>query len=693
MDTTEPTIGTIPVDHESVHGSRLDPSSMEIRLLQILPKRSLAYDGPPTNDDIYTLEDTVHCTMFRTSLSSTIARPPSFNALSYVWGNPKEKTNIVINEAVVAVTCNLESALRHLRDHHNGATGGLPIWIDAVCINQDDIEERNQQVGSMGDIYRRAFRVFSWLGEGNEDTDWAIPLLNIGFPSWNNDFSTALEENPILAHPTQMRRMYGTLVFDLGSREYWHRLWILQEVMLARLTPIILCGSCSVSFNNFFHANAQFSIDFSRNPSEDTIDPDLYVFSEARDHLPYLSKSFGNPLVLILWAYIRTEICASGHIDLTTLISSGVLGSRATENHDHVYALRGLLAAEAQRLIPVNYASDPLRAYHHATVAMLSLPPSSSLASAPPSSAAQRILQSKGFGACLRYLSFNRSTDQSEVPSWVPDLSLKQEEDYSHEVREGRYFAKHTMTRGYFKIMIANISSNMKILRLHGIYFDEITATGRVTFQNSKRFPPIPLTSVLKEGLVHIKDLSGCISKRLANLRSKTPVQQKIAYTFFEWESLSTPDQDNEIWPKLMRELLKSPQDDIKRTKYRLIKAILKHLDKRKQGDEKDEASEVLWYIERFLETLYQRLHGHKAFVTRDGFFGLGPGHLASGDRVVFAFGMPCPFVVRPKDPDAFEHEYTMVGCAEIYELKYERSKFEEAVNNGDLETIQIKLV
>lgn len=66
------------------------------------------------------------------------------------------------------------------------------------------------------------------------------------------------------------------------------------------------------------------------------------------------------------------------------------------------------------------------------------------------------------------------------------------------------------------------------------------------------------------------------------------------------------------------------------------------------------------------------RLNEHKVFETKGGFIGVGPGHLDVGDRIVFPFGIACPFVVRPCVPvcdDASRQQFTMVGCVENAEL------------------------
>jgi hypothetical protein len=90
---------------------------------------------------------------------------PSYEALSYVWGTSDLSTNVYIhcNGEVTAVRSSLAGALKRLRL----ATSARIIWVDAICINQDDNEEKSYQVPLMGSIYSSASRVVVWLGDGN----------------------------------------------------------------------------------------------------------------------------------------------------------------------------------------------------------------------------------------------------------------------------------------------------------------------------------------------------------------------------------------------------------------------------------------------------------------------------------------------------------------------------------------------
>lgn len=102
-----------------------------------------------------------------------------YEALSYVWGDFNNPHDILIRNSEDAeyrgfrVTHNLYGALRRLRDPDLPRT----FWIDAICINQDDLQERAMQVMIMARIYAYAMSVSVWLGEANNESSATFDLL------------------------------------------------------------------------------------------------------------------------------------------------------------------------------------------------------------------------------------------------------------------------------------------------------------------------------------------------------------------------------------------------------------------------------------------------------------------------------------------------------------------------------------
>ena len=143
---------------ESFHYSPLDRSQDDaFRLLSLDPG---GFNEP------------IRCTLMHDSRTSING---SYEALSYCWGDYKLTKTILVDGCLFKVTENLESALRCLRDDSVTAGRVRTLWVDAICINQADVPERNHQVSQMQRIYADAEEVLVWLGPASSDSGIAIP--------------------------------------------------------------------------------------------------------------------------------------------------------------------------------------------------------------------------------------------------------------------------------------------------------------------------------------------------------------------------------------------------------------------------------------------------------------------------------------------------------------------------------------
>jgi hypothetical protein len=151
-------------------------------------------------------------------------KPRSYRALSYYWGDRSITRPIMVDGHLVQVTTNLEEALRELRLHKV-----TTLWVDALCINQEDRLEKGLQVTRMALIYSKAIEVFAWLGVEAEDSRKAIRLLRTPVPS------TGVFESDTKA------------ISALFRRPYWKRVWIIQEVCKGDKVQV-LCGGDNISW-------------------------------------------------------------------------------------------------------------------------------------------------------------------------------------------------------------------------------------------------------------------------------------------------------------------------------------------------------------------------------------------------------------------------------------------------------------
>lgn len=136
----------------------------QIRLVKILPGSRI---------------ETIKC-----ELQSAILGPetPKYVALSYCWGDATHKTWVSCNGQRLALTKDLLNALRRLRRKDQTET----LWIDQICINQEDLDERSRQVQLMRKIYKSAAYVYIWLGDEANQSSLAIQLI----PQLSGAFST-----------------------------------------------------------------------------------------------------------------------------------------------------------------------------------------------------------------------------------------------------------------------------------------------------------------------------------------------------------------------------------------------------------------------------------------------------------------------------------------------------------------------
>lgn len=108
-------------------------------------------------------------------LEEALVDESNYEALSYVWGDTSDLKAISLHDCIHHVTTNLETALRHLRSEEADRV----LWVDALCINQQDLDldERQDQVQKMYSIYKALRRVVSRTGEATDDSHIAIKLI------------------------------------------------------------------------------------------------------------------------------------------------------------------------------------------------------------------------------------------------------------------------------------------------------------------------------------------------------------------------------------------------------------------------------------------------------------------------------------------------------------------------------------
>ncbi|KAH6667514.1 heterokaryon incompatibility protein-domain-containing protein [Halenospora varia] len=311
---------------QKYHHKNLNNERREIRLLKIICSTD---EASPIQVSLKTVQ----------LLPST-----RFVALSYTWGSeyawgPEDPRTILIDGESFSIRENLWQFLDTLRagkidtpepprdsdplesfdqvrqmwtsanDLAIGENGPVfttaeYFWIDAICINQTNKEEQNYQVNMMGDIFSDAAHVLVWLGPGNDSSDFAMDCI----------VHANIHANAQNSFPETFRQSRPDAVRDLLNRDYWTRVWIIQELILAQ-EIIVLCGTRLIHW---------------------------HLIDVAMTRLPYPSQ--GNFMLnqVAHSSELRKAGLAQPKQSLTELISLSQ-SFKCTDLFDRVYGLLGII--------------------------------------------------------------------------------------------------------------------------------------------------------------------------------------------------------------------------------------------------------------------------------------------------------------------------------------------------------------
>lgn len=452
---------------------------------------------------------------------------PKYTALSYVWADPPGTTPIIVNGVTTQITLNLEAALRHIRHPLCAAA----LWVDAICINQEDVAEKNHQVEMMREIYSGAELVIAWLGSGGEDSDLAMELLGKGFEEWiasqetlecepveeeglgypgnstinrqqEDDTPARICEGGLTSPPAQsvattsclrlsslgaltksgvtrtasvdegehqdephiidqpgpsptsqpsstssnsgvsdsehswedfteaiqrLTRREALAILRLLKRSWWYRVWVVQEVMLAKKV-VFKCGDAEVfgskmsSWRLYLHT---FHVLFDEHETTAHIFSPLFLLGRLND-----PKGLRNDAVDILFAYGMRE---------------------ATRPHDHIYGLLGLLEEEDRRLLGApDYGCRVEDLFINVTTILMEEYNSLELLLA----------------ADIPKTLEEKSSTQMNLPSWVPDWTRPWLKIYAVQDPNSRL--------DFLAESAFQFSEDMRELTFHGFELDKI---------------------------------------------------------------------------------------------------------------------------------------------------------------------------------------------------------------------------
>lgn len=315
----------------------------------------------------YVLAAPLQCSLIHTTLEDCeYDLIEKYTALSYVWGDVGQRGKIFVNGTLLCITASLESALQHVRD----PLKAIRIWADGICINQNDVLEKNQQVTQMGSVYDTAHHTIIFLGLGSQKSETFLRFVSSKHSQPFGGF--VMEE-------------WKLMLNDIFTRPWFERVWILQELVLS-VDPWIQCGTIRIKWDRlheFIIAREDFRSRFSKvlAPFQGM----HKIRTNYKKSIPAQEpKECGKELLAILRAR---------------------RGLGATDQRDLIYAHLGLMSPKIRQAIKVDYGKSCRDLYKEVAVQLLIWLP------------------------FLDMIALSGSSKQSSkvrgLPSWVPDWSMQ----------------------------------------------------------------------------------------------------------------------------------------------------------------------------------------------------------------------------------------------------------------------------
>ncbi|WAO87562.1 HET domain-containing protein [Fusarium falciforme] len=453
-ESTDPTTAVPNLYHP------LDADKQELRLLELCP-----------SDDS---DSPIQVKIFPCRLEDVRGQ---FIPFSYVWGDPTVTETIIINGVPRKVTKNLAFFLRQIRTILPQILASISwesptlFWADAICINQDDTEERNRQVQLMGSIYGSAPAALAWLGQA-ENSHLTAKLVD-AFEIWldaceegHRDATESQDYDPnfdgwMERHPDlwsfsavsgggRKRNPYWEAINTLLHSPYWSRIWIFQEITLPDDT-LFVYGSALIRLYSL-RALVWWMVGFASKPTYNVsfLDQENYqdLLIAVRQVISAVGSSIKSPLAT------KHRLATPQRPTLALVPELAIL--RASDPRDKIFGLLGVMDTH----LVADYNKPAIQIYCEFVSAWM------------------REIQDLNF--LLDAYRMPSPVGQTGLPSWAPDWgAISWALNTMHETAGGfpmgHFLSQRNLqASAHLPADHTHISQSCRILTATGVLCDEV---------------------------------------------------------------------------------------------------------------------------------------------------------------------------------------------------------------------------
>ena len=539
----------------------------------------------------------------------------TYTAISYVWGDPTAVSRIICNNGgYLSLTASATDILNAIVD----ARAPGYFWIDQLCINQEDKQEKADQVRMMGEIFASAKNVFAWLGaptaDSNMATDFVVTLFNAMKKLASRDIAITADslcQNAGCEHPSPKWSALRSLL----KRAWFERLWIVQEIIMAAGEMILLYGSSCIAWDTL----AEVVVTIETNglswlivqSIDEVVDPaaPAGLLNTACVHAMKNMKNMQQPIGL----QFALIYC---------------LRFKATDPRDKIFALLGLATDAADPVLHPNYRATAREVFTASSSYMMT------------TNKSLRILHIAGLGWSRQIL---------DLPSWVPDWSAPQRATVFGDMADNAsYRASASLPSS------AKVGPSPGFITLKAIFVDtmhvclpqpDVTLSWRLTDAGGEEY---------RHAMISWVD----------QLRAAVDASSHYAENGY--------DKADVLWRALLGNTIRPGLPA--REEYRdFFESWLLIHRQRAANDTDGKIDKNIWdeawmFNAAFSDAMEVRV----IFSTNTGLIGIGPPYIQSGDLLCIIIGAHSPFLVRKCRSPAAEKAapvYELVGDCYVHGL------------------------
>ncbi|KAK0109250.1 hypothetical protein ONS96_003072 [Cadophora gregata f. sp. sojae] len=584
-----------------------------------------------------------------------------YEAISYTWGNPERTEEIMVDGCRMMVTKSVYEVLATLSSQF------LPqlLWIDAICIDQENEEEKEQQVPIMDTIYSNALFTTVFLGQSPlpESTiaarkDGILPYQFDGIvppdDQTRNHFETArltistFNEFNILKYPLRssgktMYELYEAFLSPSTKSRQWQalitflqhpwfaRVWVVQEVALSPHVQVrygdetidwrIMASAVTMIHNlRHFRLWLEWSHNVQIRHAEHSSLYNIMRIDKLRENL-WPSEKYGF----------------AKEVTITHVLAESTY-FKATNPRDQVYGLMSLCGKKSA--LTVDYQASVESVYM---------------------AAAKELIDKKSMGLLFGLAGIGNRTGREEgtldLPSWVPDWTNAPKYDRIKHPIEDSFDYRWKVQMGNSDEPKSDITiSDDNTLLITGTFVTTVTEVGPSLFNT-----PVTESNGVVDEMHHLyQNYSNCKEFLKTSNYTSDPYAHADCQSLIEafHNSLNTGRKDNlTSWAEQLEN-------------FRL-------LPETRTDKERDGVFDILQQMDNMTQKIEGHCGGRRMFVAEDGWIGLCPPGARIGDRVFAVKGVKVSIVLRETDGE-LEKRYNLVGECYCHGLEPEKLEFPE---------------